>query len=396
MTMPTMTMPTTRTRPIPQYPVSVVGSWPRPRWLLDATRKRAPDLEQLRDDATLLAIKLQEDAGVDVLTDGEQRRDNFYSFLSEKLDGVTLLTMADLLDHVEDKAAFEGLLQALDVPAFAIKNPTITGTLRARTPLALDEARFLRAHTTHATKVALPGPYLLSRSMWVKSLSARAYPTREALCADVVAILRTELQQLAALGVEVVQFDEPVLTELVLAGKAATRTFMCAALAAAADPAAELALAVDLLNRVVDGVPGVRTAVHVCRGNWSRNEDVLLAGDYAGLLPHLARMHVDQFVLEYATPRAGDPALLVQLPPDRTIGFGAVNPRTEPDEQPAAVAARVRALERLLGTGRVWLNPDCGFGTFAERPVATAAVAAQKCRVLADAARLLRGEGAAR
>ena len=140
----------TTPRPIPLFPVSVVGSWPRPRWLLEATKKKASDLAELRDHATLLAIKQQEDAGVDVLTDGEQRRDNFYSFLTEKLDGVSLMTMADLLDHVEDKAAFEGLLQALDVPAFAIKNPTITGPLRAREPLALHEAEFLRASCARA------------------------------------------------------------------------------------------------------------------------------------------------------------------------------------------------------------------------------------------------------
>lgn len=380
----------TQPRAIPPFPVSVVGSWPRPRWLLEAMKKKAPDLPELRDQATLLAIKMQEDAGVDVLTDGEQRRDNFYSFLTEKLDGVTLMTMADLLDHVEDKAAFEGLLQALDVPAFAIKNPTITGKLVRREPLAVRDAEFLRAHTTRATKVALPGPYLLSRSMWVKSLSAKAYPTREGLCDDVVAILRAELQELAALGVEIVQFDEPVLTELVFAGKAATRTFMCAALAAAADPAAELDLAVTLINRVVADISGVRTAVHVCRGNWSRNEDVLLAGDYAPLLPHLGRMQVDQFVLEYATPRAGPESLLAQLPARCSVGFGAVNPRTEPTEDPAAIAARVRGLADLLGPDRIWLNPDCGFGTFAERPVATLPVAAHKCTLLAEAARLLR------
>jgi 5-methyltetrahydropteroyltriglutamate--homocysteine methyltransferase len=377
-------------RPIPLFPTSVVGSWPRPRWLLEATRKRAADLADLRRQATLLAIKEQEDAGVDVLTDGEQARDNFYSFLTEKLDGVTLMTMADLLDHVEDKAAFEGLLQALDVPAYAIKNPTITGRLVRRQPLAATEAAFLLAHTTRATKVALPGPYLLSRSMWVQKLSAAAYPTREALCDDIVAILRAELQELAALGVDVVQFDEPVLTELVFAGKGAKRTFMCAALAAASDPAAELQLAVDLINRVVDGVRSVRTALHVCRGNWSRNEEVLLSGDYAPLLPHLARMQVDQFVLEYATPRAGPEALLAQLPSRCQIGFGAVNPRTEPDEDPAAIAARVRGLAELLGPQRVWLNPDCGFGTFADRPVATAEVAAAKCRTLAAAASTLR------
>lgn len=380
-------------RPIPAYPVSVVGSWPRPKWLLDATKKRAPDLAALRDRATLLAIEQQEQAGVDVLADGEQRRDNFYSFLTEKLDGVTLMTMADLLDHVEDKAAFEGLLQALDVPAFAIRNPTITGRLRRREPLAVREAEFLRAHTARATKVALPGPYLLSRSMWVKALSSDAYPTRESLCDDIVELLRDELRDLAALGVEVVQFDEPVLTELVFAGKAATRTFMCAALAAAADPASELRLATELINRVVNGVTGTRTALHVCRGNWSRNEDVLLSGDYAPLLPWLSRMDVDQFVLEYATPRAGPEELLTQLPSRCSIGFGAVNPRTEPTEEPRRIAARVRALEAKVGTGRIWLNPDCGFGTFAERPVATADVAAKKCAILAAAARMLRDGG---
>jgi 5-methyltetrahydropteroyltriglutamate--homocysteine methyltransferase len=282
------------------------------------------------------------------------------------------------------------LLQTLDVPAFAIKNPTITGPLVRREPLAVREAEFLLAHTDRAIKVALPGPYLLSRSMWVKSLSATAYPTRERLCDDVVAILRAELLELAALGVDIVQFDEPVLTELVFAGKAAKRTFMCAALAAASDPAAELALAVDLMNRVVAGVAGVRTAVHVCRGNWSRNEDVLLAGDYAPLLPHLSRMQVDQFVLEYATPRAGPEALLAQLPARCSVGFGAVNPRTEPTELAADIVARVRALAAQLGRDRIWLNPDCGFGTFAERPVATAAVAARKCAILAAAARELR------
>lgn len=378
-------------RPLPKFPVSVVGSWPRPRWLLEATRKRSPDLDARRDEATLLAITQQQDAGVDLVTDGEQRRDNFYSFVTEKLDGVRLMTMADLLDHVEDKAAFEGLLQALDVPAFAIKNPTVTGRLARRAPLAVDDARFLLRHTDRAVKVCLPGPYLLSRSMWVQALSSAAYASRTEMIDDIVAILRQELQELAELGVHMVQFDEPVLTELVFAGKAATRTFMCAALAASANPEQELELAVDLLNRVTAGIGGVRTAVHVCRGNWSQQEDVLLAGSYEPLLPYLARMQVDQFVLEYATPRAGPEHLLAQLPAHTTVGFGAVNPRTETIEDPAAIAARVGALAALLGEDRVFLNPDCGFGTFADRPVATPEVAFQKLRALAEAARRLRG-----
>lgn len=378
-------------RPLPLFPVTVVGSWPRPPWLLQAMKKKSADLEDLRDQATLLAIKQQEDAGVDVVSDGEQRRDNFYSFLCDKLDGLRLMTMADLLDYVEDKAAFEELLQALDVPAFAIKNPTVVGKLRRREPLQVREAEFLRAHTTRAIKVALPGPYLLSRSIWVKNLSSEAYPTREALVEDVVAILRAELLELAALGVDMVQFDEPVLTELVFAGKAATRTFMCAALAAAADPEAELELAVELINRVVAGVDGTTTAMHVCRGNWSRQEDVLLSGSYAPLLPYLARTKVQQFVLEYATPRAGSETLLTELPADRSIGFGAVNPRTTSMESADEVAQRVRGLADLLGAERIYLNPDCGFGTFAERPVASEAQAVGKLRTLVAAAKLLRG-----
>jgi 5-methyltetrahydropteroyltriglutamate--homocysteine methyltransferase len=376
---------------LPLFPVTSVGSWPRPAWLLDAMKRRKSDLREQMDRAALLALEQQERAGVDLVTDGEQRRDNFYSFLCDKLDGLKLMTMADLLDHVEDKAGFEALLQTLDVPAFAIKNPTVVGKLTRRAPLVLDDVRFLREHTAKAVKATLPGPYLLSRSMWVKSLSSAAYPTRELLIDDLVKILREELQELVRAGVEMVQFDEPVLTELVFAGKSATRTFMCAALAAQASPESELELAVKLVNRVVDGVSGTITAMHVCRGNWSRKEEVLLAGDYEPLMPTFRQMHVKQFVLEFATERAGSTDLLQQLPSDAQVGLGAVNPRTSEIEPPSLVVERARRVADQLGAHRVFLNPDCGFGTFAERPVATADVAEKKLATLAQAARILRG-----
>ncbi|NUN47908.1 MAG: cobalamin-independent methionine synthase II family protein [Candidatus Brocadiae bacterium] len=375
---------------LPLYPVTVVGSWPRPDWLLDAMKRKKANLAELQDQATLLAIKLQEDAGVDIVSDGEQRRDNFYSFLCDRLDGLRLMSMADLLDHVEDKAGFETLLSALDVPAFSIRNPTVTGKLSVRKPLAMDDYRFLRGHTRRAVKVTLPGPYLLSRSMWVKSLSSASYPTRESLCDDVVRLLRDEVLALAAAGADVVQLDEPVLTELVFAGKAATRTFMCAALAASASPEAELELAVSLVNRVVEGVTGTLTAVHVCRGNWSVKEDVLLSGPYDLLMPTLSRMAVGQYVLEYATPRAGSLDALRQLPPGARLGLGAVNPRTTDVEEPETIAARAREAARVLSPDRIHLNPDCGFGTFADRPVGTAETAFLKMTALARAAEQLR------
>lgn len=378
---------------LPLFPVTTVGSWPRPSWLRTATKRQSKDLAELQDQATLLAIKYQEDAGVDLITDGEQRRDNFFSFMAERLSGMKLLTLAELLDYVEDKAAFEALLNALDVPAFAIKNPTVTGKLQVERPIAVDDARFLREHTRKPIKVALPGPYLLSRSTWVKDLSSEAYPTREDLADDVVQLLRNELLALAELGVDMVQFDEPVLTELVFTGKSATRTFMCAALAAAAEPEDELRFAVELINRVVEGVSGAGgpiVGLHVCRGNWSSKEEVLLTGSYDALIPHLSKMHVDQFVLEYATPRAGSLEALSALPAGAQLGLGAVDPRTSEVEDPARVVERARTVAELLGPERVFLNPDCGFATFSERPVNEAQIAYRKLCTLTEAARQLR------
>lgn len=379
-------------RPWPLFPVTVVGSWPRPAALVRALKRRTPDLPELVRAATLHAIRRQEEAGVDIVADGEQGRDNFYSFFTERVSGMRLMTMADLLDHVEDKAAFEQLLKALDVPAYAIRNPTVVGKLEPRGSLVLDDFRFLRAHTTRLTKMTLPGPYLLSRSTWVKGLSEDAYPTRRALADDIVRLLHDELLALAAEGATIVQFDEPVLTELVFAGKSATRTFMCAALAASSSPEEELELAVELIGRVVEGVQGVTTALHICRGNWSQQEDVLLEGSYDPLVPYLARMPIDQFVLEYATPRAGSFAALGGLPERCAVSLGAVNPRTAEVESQEFICARVREAVAVLGPERVLLNPDCGFGTFAERPVATDEVAFAKVQALAQAAATLRAE----
>jgi len=375
---------------LPLFPVATIGSWPRPAWLLDAAKRGASDLPALRDRAAEEAIRAQVDAGVDLLSDGEQRRDNFYSFLCERVEGMRLMTMADLLDYVEDKAGFEAMLSALDVPAYAMRNPTIVGPLKARGSLVLEDVRFQRRISPLPVKATLPGPYLLSRSTWVKGLSESAYPTRESLADAVVALLRAELGLLAAEGVEFVQFDEPVLSEVVLAGKSATRTFMCAALAAKSSPTGEMELAVDLLNRVVEGIEGPVVGIHVCRGNWSRKDEVLLSGSYDPLMPWFSKMRLGLFALEWATPRAGPVEVLGLLPKKAILGFGAVNPRTPEVEDPETIALRVRRVARILGPERVQLNPDCGFGTFAERPVNDADTAKRKIEALAKAARILR------
>ena len=384
--------------PWPLFPVTVVGSLPRSQPLLNALRRKqagrlsADEFDQVATQAVHEAVVLQEQAGVDIVSDGEQRRDNFYSFIVEHVDGIRLMSLAELLDYVENKAAFERLLNALDVPAFAIKNPVVVGPVRRRQPLALTEYQGVRTHTALPIKIALPGPYLLTRSMWVKSLSAEHYPTKESLGNDVVALLREELITLRDAGCAFVQFDEPVLTEVAFAGPHATHTFMCAALSEKSSPEEELTFAVDLINRVVEGVNGIKTGLHVCRGNWSRQETVLLQGAYDPLIPYFSRMQVQQLVLEYATERAGSVEVLGNLPPDKEIGLGVCNPRSAEIESVNFIVGKVKTLLRYRQPDQIYLNPDCGFGTFAERPVNTADVTAQKLQALHQAAAALRAE----
>ena len=376
---------------LPLFPVTTVGSWPRPPAVLQAQRRLRRGLigqaefDTVADRAVRDVVRLQEQAGCDLVTDGELRRDNFYSFVAGKFAGVRLMTLAEMLDVVEDKTGFERLLDTLDVPAYAISTPVCVGRLEQREPIVLGDLRFVRQHTGRAVKVTLPGPYLLTRAMFVPEVTQAVYPTKEDLAEDVVRLLQEEVRALALAGADFIQIDEPVLSELAFA-PGRTRTFMCAALAARRDPAEELELAVSLINRVADSVTGIRFGVHVCRGNWSRNEATLLRGSYAALAPYLTRLHVSQLVLEYATERAGD---LMRFE-GKELGLGVVNPRTTAVESGDDIR---RAIDRALqhyAPEQLFLNPDCGFGTFASRPMNSEAIAVEKLRAMVSAAQFVR------
>jgi 5-methyltetrahydropteroyltriglutamate--homocysteine methyltransferase len=379
------------------FPVTVVGSWSRPPWLVQALRRRqageisTEEFNRIADDAVLAAIKYQEDAGVDIVSDGEMRRDNFYSFVVEKLSGMKLMKVSELLDYVHDRAGFEEVLRALDVPAFAIKSPIAVDKIGRREGLAVDELAFLQQHTTRRTKIPLPGPYLLTRSSWFAGLSETAYPTAEDLANDIVEILRQEVVALRDRGVDFIQFDEPSLSQVVY-GDEAGETFMCAALSSRKDPTDELEFAVRLMNQTVDGIDGVKFGVHVCRGNWSRKEEVLLKGNYGPMLPYLVQMHIDQLVLEMATPRAGELAVFKEYANAKELGLGVSNPRTDEIESPQMIVQRVKEVLKFFDPEKIYLNPDCGFGTFAERCVNTAEVAFRKLQAISQAAELLRQE----
>jgi 5-methyltetrahydropteroyltriglutamate--homocysteine methyltransferase len=379
------------------FPVTVVGSWTRQPWLVAALRQRqageitGAEFDAVADDAVLAAIKYQEDAGVDIVADGEMRRDNFYSFVVDKIDGMRLMKLSQLMDYVKDRAGFEEILRALDVPAFAIKSPIAVEKVSEREGLCVNEAKFLKAHTKLATKIPIPGPYLLTRSSWFEGLSDKAYPTREDLARDVVQILRREIIRLKALGIDFIQLDEPSLSQVVY-GDEAEQTFMCAALGSRTDPTRELEFAVRLMNETVEGIDGVHFGVHVCRGNWSRKENVLLAGNYGPLLPWLMRMNVHQLVLEMATPRAGEIEVFKEYRNEKELGLGVSNPRTDEIESPAEIVKRVKEVLRYFDPDKIYLNPDCGFGTFAERCVNSSPVAFHKLQAISEAAEMLRKE----
>jgi len=388
-------LPPRVTRPAPPVqPLAVMGmgSWPRPRWMIEAMhahvegRLSEAAFHETADDAVRLAVAVQERAGADVITDGEQRRDSYASFVATRLDNCQLIPLTDLLPLVDHPEEFEAELRALDIPAGDVRHPAVFGPLRRSRPIAAHEVDFLRAQTVNPVKVALPGPYLLARTMWMECISDRAYDSREAIAEDIVRVLREELAELIAAGASLVQFDEPVLSDVVFSGAKSKRSFMCGALSETLSPEHELAFARDLLNAVFDGFDHDRIALHVCRGNWTPDESVALSGSYAPLVQTLAQVRTGAYLLEMATPRAGVMEVLSALPQDARIGVGVVNQKLQNPDNPGAIEARIEQAIGLFGRDRVLLHPDCGFATFADNPICCGDLAGEKIAAMAKAA----------
>jgi len=386
-------------RPVPVLPplaVTGIGSWPRPRWMVEAMHAHVEGrldeaaFHETANDAVRLVAAAQDRARVDVMTDGEQRRDSYASFVAQRLDNCQLIPLTDLLPLVDDPEEFERELRALDIPAADVRHPAVLGRIGRSRPLVGHEFDFLRTLTAKPIKVALPGPYLLTRTMWMECLSERAYDTREQLAEDIVTALRAELASLIEAGVTLVQFDEPVLSEVVFSGPKSRPSFMCGALSESREPAHELGFARDLVNAVVDGMPRERTALHVCRGNWTPDESVALTGSYEPLLATLQAMKVGAYLLEMCTPRAGEMEILRALPDDARIGIGVVNQKHAAAEGLEEVTGKIRRAIDLFGSQRLLLHPDCGFATFADNPICGASSAEAKLAVIAQAVERLR------
>jgi 5-methyltetrahydropteroyltriglutamate--homocysteine methyltransferase len=391
-----------KSRDVPEIaPLSAmgIGSWPRPEWLLralhDRLEGRLPESEfsALADRAVARVVEAQLEAGVDVVTDGEQRRDSYASFVGARLETCQLIPIFDLLPYAEHPDEFARELRAIDVPAESVRHPAIFGRLArdpAR-PLAADELLWVQRLTDRPVKIALPGPYLLTRMMWLECVSDRVYDTREALADDLVRILREEIEELLAAGAALVQLDEPVLTEVVHGRPSrGNRSFMCGALGAKRPPEEELDFARSLLHRTLEHFPRQQLSLHVCRGNWTRDESAALAGDYAPLVPLFSSIPVGTLFLELCTSRAGEIDVLKSLPADVRIGVGVVDQKSDRVESPDEIVARTERAIALFGPDRVLLNPDCGFATFADSPISSFEIASAKLANLVQASLILR------
>ncbi|MDB6185720.1 cobalamin-independent methionine synthase II family protein [Gemella haemolysans] len=380
--------------------VSLLGSMPRSKKLLTAKRKLNKgniDLKTYQEilaEETKYVINLQENNNIDIITNGELSRDNYVSFIAEKLNGVTMMSMADMFDYIEDKQGFEQILEILDVPAISIKNAICTGKVKYNKPLVADEMIELKKLTDKKIKATLPGPYLITRSMWLPALSKQYYDSKDSLGEDIIKVLKEEIDSLAKIGIDVIQFDEPVLTEVVFSeGK--TRSFMCAALSEKKDPTEELKFATKLIKSVIDYAKEkeILVSLHVCRGNWSRDESILLTGPYTPLLPLFEETLPNILTLEFSTPRAGEISSLFSstlIRDNCILGLGVMNPRTDDIEPLEDILNRVEEVMQYIPKERIWLNPDCGFATFANRPVSTMEIIDKKLARLNEAKITLR------
>ncbi len=335
-------------------PTTVVGSYPQPDWLIDRDRLthlppmrvRArelwrvaePWLEQAQDDATRLAIRDMELAGIDIITDGEIRRESYSNRFATALSGIDL----------DNPATVRGRSNGTVVV------PRIVGPVRRMHPIETRDVEFLRRHTDRTIKITLPGPFTMSRQA-----KNEFYADEEELVMDYAAAVNAEVRDLKSAGADVIQLDEPWLQ---------------------ARPEEARRLALPAIERALEGISGP-TALHLCFGYAYVSRDK--PNGYS-FLSELTGTRIDQISIEAAQPNL-DLGNLDGIA-DRTVIYGVISMGDPLPETPDTVAARIRAALRHVPPERLIPAPDCGM-KYLPRDVAFA-----KLKALADGARIVRCE----
>jgi 5-methyltetrahydropteroyltriglutamate--homocysteine methyltransferase len=308
-------------------PTTVVGSYPQPGWLIDRAklgakvpRVRAPEiwripepyLEEAQDDATLLAIRDMERAGIDIISDGEMRRESYSNRFATALDGIDIEHPGTTINR-----------SGAPIPV-----PRVAGPIRRRAPVEVRDVLFLRNHTSKKIKITLPGPFTMAQQA-----QDDYYKDEEALALAFAAAVNDELRDLKAAGADVVQIDEPWLQ---------------------ARPERAARYGVKVINRALQGVPGT-TVVHLCFGYAAAVKDKPTG--YSFLL-QLDASSASQISIEAAQPRL-DLGVLKELG-SKTLMVGVLDLGTDAIESAHEVANRIRAALEHVRAERLVVAPDCG------------------------------------
>ncbi len=319
---------------------------------------------------------MQEAAGINIISDGEWRRIGYFEVFSQRVNGFqegdyhTGEAGPDLLPA-------PGLEPPQQWTLKEFKQAFVVGPITHSQPIAADGARFLRANTSRAIKVALPSPHILGQRLWHPDYSQEAYPSRREFVEAVIPVLRNELLSLKAAGVDIVQFDDPWFCFFVDPNY--RQRFE--------DPEAEMAQAIDDLNRVVEGIEDIKTSLHICRGN--RERTVYARGDYEPILPFLLEAKVDQLSMEFAVSEAGDVAVFEGHNWEKEIGLGVVDVRSRVVESPEVIYRRAERALKVFAPEQITLSPDCGFAPTSTNDIPLDE-AYHKLRSLSEAADILR------
>ncbi|MEY4939262.1 MAG: hypothetical protein RIQ93_997 [Verrucomicrobiota bacterium] len=346
------------------FPTSVVGSLPRPAFVLDLINDRPPlPPERYQHEmaaAVRFAVALQEHAGIDVVTDGEWWRKSYIGVIAELAHGFEVGALPDGRPYT-----------------------VVTSQLSPKMPgFIAREVAFLKTITGKQIKSTLPSPALLGERMWDPERSAKAYPRREDFVRACVPILRRELELVRDAGATIVQIDDPHLCLFVDPHVRAQYP----------DADAAAGFAVDMVNEVVRGVKGVKLAVHLCRraGGRARGEHSHCGG-YGPIIPYLNRLQVQHLTMEFTAPQAGDMTVFQELREDFEIGLGCVDVTPGRIDSAETIARRVRQAAKFLAPSRITLNPDCGFAPGSGAVVSIDEAYRKLCNE-AEAARILRAE----
>jgi 5-methyltetrahydropteroyltriglutamate--homocysteine methyltransferase len=331
---------------LPPISTTTIGSFPRPSWLAATERSRVifrldgAALQEAQDDATRPNVRTQEQLGLDLLTDGEQRRTGFINHILEAFDGIDLV-------HEGRKGIYRRRAQERSVPR-------VVGKIKRRRPAIVDDLRFAKAQTDKPVKMAVPGPMTV-----IDSTLDETYRDEAAMAMDIATALNQELRELQAAGCDALQLDEPAMTRY------HEKVFEYGARA---------------LDRCLEGIE-VPTIVHLCYG-YPGGLGQQHEYEYPELLTELMKTKIGGFAVKFA--RSGyDPAVL-SICKGRLILFGCVDPGDTPVPPLPGVVERVRTALKYIEPKNLLLAPDCGLMTIG-RDLAKA-----KAKLLVDAAKELR------